>query len=67
MLVLVIGGKLVGVNFPSQWNVVVGSSLMCVLKIKLACTRFPSLCIVIVCKALVLALVLVLKVELVGI
>jgi hypothetical protein len=61
--VLVIGGKLVGVNFPSQWNVVVGSLLMCVLKIKLACTRFPSLCIVIVCKTLVL----VLKVELVGI
>ena len=60
---LVIGGKLVGVNFPSRWNVVVGSSLICVLKIKLACTSFPSLCIVIVCKALVL----VLKVELVGI
>ena len=62
MLVLVIGGKLVGVNFPSRWNVVVGSSHN-VLKIKLACTSFPSLCIVIVCKVLVL----VLKVELVGI
>ena len=60
---LLIGGKLVGVNFPSRWNVVVGSSLIFVLKIKLDCTSFTSLCIVIVCKALVL----VLKVELVGI